>query len=707
MAQAPTITVTAPRAPSPMALLGKISKTLRRGEIALALGVVAILVVLILPMPTWLLDFSLAMSITFSVLILMVALFIQRPLEFSSFPTVLLIATMLRLSLNLASTRLILSHGHEGAAAAGHVIQAFGSFVMAGNFLIGVIVFIILVVVNFVVITKGSGRIAEVAARFSLDSMPGKQMAIDADLSAGLINEDAARKRRSELEDESNFYGAMDGASKFVRGDAVAGLIITAINIGAGIIIGVVQQGISFTEATQSYTLLTVGDGLVTQIPALVVSTAAGMLVAKAGVSGSTDKALFGQLSAYPAALGVASFLMLSLAVLPGIPTLPFLALSLVTGGAAWRLTDRREKVAAAESAAQQAKSAAVPAKEEPINTALQIDQLRLELGYGLLSLINSDHGTRLTDQVRALRRQLAAEIGFVMPSVRIQDNLQLAANTYVIRVKEIEAGRGDLRPNMLLVMDPRGGAITIPGEPTVEPTFGLPAQWVAEASREEATFRGYTAVEPQTVITTHLTEVIKDNMAELLSYAETQKLLDELDKSHQKLIADMVPSQISVGGIQRVLQNLLSERVSIRDLPTILEGISEACGYSRNVSVITEHVRARLARQISEQNTNESGIIPLVSLSPAWEQSFAEALTGQGDERHLSMPPSRLQEFIAAVRGNFERHAMGGETPVLLVSPAIRPYVRSIIERFRPITVVMSQSEVHPKAKIKTVGTL
>jgi len=706
MAQASTIVATAARAPSPKALLGKISATLKRGEIALALGVVGILVVLILPMPTWLLDMSLALSITFSVLVLMVALFIQRPLEFSSFPTVLLIATMLRLALNLASTRLILSHGHEGSAAAGHVIQAFGGFVMGGNFLIGVIVFTILVVVNFVVITKGSGRIAEVAARFSLDSMPGKQMAIDADLSAGLINEDTARKRRTDLEDESNFYGAMDGASKFVRGDAVAGLVITAINIGAGIVIGIVQKGISFSEATQSYTLLTVGDGLVTQIPALVVSTAAGMLVAKAGVSGSTDKALFGQLSAYPAALGVASFLMLSLAVLPGIPTLPFLALSALTGGAAWKLTERREKVAASEAAAQQAKAAA-PAKEEPIHTALQIDQLRLELGYGLLGLINSDHGMRLTDQVRALRRQLAAEIGFIMPSVRIQDNLQLPANTYVIRVKEIEAGRGDLRPNMLLVMDPRGGAITIPGEPTVEPTFGLPAQWVAEASREEATFRGYTAVEPQTVITTHLTEVIKDNMAELLSYAETQKLLDELDKSHQKLIADMVPSQISVGGIQRVLQNLLAERVSIRDLPTILEGISEACGYSRNVSVITEHVRARLARQISEQNTNENGIIPLVSLSPAWEQSFAEALTGQGDERHLSMPPSRLQEFIAAVRGSFERHAISGETPVLLVSPAIRPYVRSIIERFRPITVVMSQSEVHPKAKIKTVGTL
>ena len=706
MAEASTIAATAARAPSPMMLVGKLGALLRRGEIALALGVVSILVVLILPMPTWMLDISLALSITFSVLILMVALFIQRPLEFSSFPTVLLIATMLRLALNLASTRLILSHGHEGTAAAGHVIQAFGGFVMGGNFVIGVIVFIILVVVNFVVITKGSGRIAEVAARFSLDSMPGKQMAIDADLSAGLINEDTARRRRSELEDESNFYGAMDGASKFVRGDAVAGLIITAINICAGILIGVVQKGISFTDATQSYTLLTVGDGLVSQIPALIVSTAAGMLVSKAGVSGSTDKALFGQLSAYPAALGVASFLMLALALLPGVPTMPFLLLSALAGGGAWKATERQEKAAAAEAAAQQAKAAA-PVKEEPIQTALQLDQLRLELGYGLLGLINSDHGTRLTDQVRALRRQLAADMGFVMPSVRIQDNLQLPANTYVIRVKEIEAGRGDLRPNMLLVMDPRGGQISIPGEPTVEPTFGLPAQWVAETHREEATFRGYTAVEPQTVITTHLTEVIKDNMAELLSYAETQKLLDELDKSQQKLIADMVPSQISVGGIQRVLQNLLAERVSVRDLPTILEGISEACGYSRNVSVITEHVRARLARQISEQNTGESGFIPMISLSPVWEQSFAEALTGQGEERHLSMPPSRLQEFIGAVRTSFERHALMGETPVLLTSPAIRPYVRSIIERFRPITVVISQNEVHPKARIKTVGSI
>jgi flagellar biosynthesis protein FlhA len=692
-------------AAEPPSIFGRISQALRRGEIALALGVVCILIVLILPMPPWLLDFSLAISITLSILILMVALFIQKPLEFSTFPTVLLIATMLRLALNLASARIILAHGNEGVNAAGHVIAAFGNFVMSGNFIIGVIVFAILVVVNFVVITKGSGRIAEVAARFSLDSMPGRQLAIDADLSAGLIDEAAAKRRRAEIEAESNFFGSMDGASKFVRGDAVAGLIITFINIVAGIFIGVAQKNMSFTEATQTFTLLTVGDGLVSQIPALIVSTAAGMLVSKSGVAGSADKALFAQFSAYPAALGLASFLMLSLALLPGIPMLPFLALSALTGGAAWQLTKSQDKA----EAASVAEAAGVPAvaKEEPINAALQIDQLRLELGYGLLGLINSEKGQRLTDQIKSLRRQLAVEMGFIMPSVRIQDNLQLPANTYVLRVKEIEAGRGDLRPNMLLVMDPRGETITLPGEHTVEPTFGLPALWMSEGSREEATFRGYTVVEPQTVVTTHLTETIKDNMAELLSYAETQKLLDELDKSHQKLIADMIPTQIAIGGVQRVLQNLLAERVSIRDLPTILEGISEACGYSRNVSTITEHVRTRLARQISETHTSESGYIPLVTLSPQWEQSFAEAIVGQGDDKQLSMPPSRLQEFIAAVRQTFERLAISGDTPVLLTSPGARPYVRSIIERFRAATVVMSQNEIHPKARIKTLAQI
>ena len=684
-----------------------VSKILGRGDIILALCVVAILVVLILPLPKSLLDISLAFSITFSVLILMTALFVERPLQFNTFPTVLLLATMVRLSLNLASTRLILADGHLGTDAAGKVIEAFGGFVMGNNFVIGIIVFAILVIVNFIVITKGSGRIAEVSARFSLDAMPGKQMAIDADLSTGLIDEDEARTRRRELEEESSFFGAMDGAAKFVRGDAIAGILITFINIIGGMIIGVVQKDLSFAQAADTYTRLTVGDGLVTQIPALIVSTSAGLMVTKAGVTGRTDTALFGQLGRQPRALGLVAVLLVGLSVLPGIPMLPFLILSGITGITAWTVygRDRRRE----EEALRQLEEKTIdPAglAEEPITTALKIDYLRLELGYGLLSLISAPReDQRLTDQIKALRRQMASDVGFVMPSVRIQDNMQLPANNYVIRVKEIEAGRGDLRPNMLLSMDPRGEDITLPGEKTVEPTFGLPALWIEESNRDEALFRGFTVVDPATVITTHITEVIKDNMAELLSYAETQKLLDDLEKEHQKLIADMIPAQISLGGVQRVLQNLLTERISIRDMPTILEGISEACGNTRNVMMITEHVRARLARQISNMNSNDEGIIPLVSMSPQWEQAFAESLIGQGDDKQLSMQPTRLQEFITALRNTFERQAMMGEAPVLLTSPGIRPFVRSIIERFRPMTVVMSQNEVHPKVKIKTVG--
>ncbi|MHA1599511.1 MAG: flagellar biosynthesis protein FlhA [Alphaproteobacteria bacterium] len=682
-----------------------IYEQLKRGDIALALGIACILVVLILPMPSWMLDISLAVSMTLSVLILMTVLFINRPLDFSSFPTILLIATMLRLSLNMASTRLILSNGHEGPDAAGQVIEAFGNFVMGGNFVIGIIVFGILIIVNFVVITKGSGRIAEVSARFSLDAMPGKQMAIDADLSAGLIDESEARTRRKTLEDESNFFGSMDGAAKFVRGDAIAGLLITFINIIGGMIIGVAQQGLTFGEAAQNYTLLTVGDGLVTQIPAIIVSTGAGLLVSKSSAVGSADKAVFGQLSAYPRALGLSSFLMLALALLPGIPAMPFLMLAGVAGGFAWAAVRRGEVAAVAESKADEEAKEAVPAAEEPISNSLQLDNLRLELGYGLLPMISNQGGQRLTDQIKALRRQLAQEMGFVLPSVRIQDNLQLASNSYAVRIKEITAGQGELNPNMLLVMDPRGEKITLQGEETVEPTFGLPAMWVDPSAREESLFRGYTVVDPPTVITTHLTELVKDNMAELLSYAETQKLLDEMGEDHQKLIADLVPTLISVGGLQRVLQNLLGERVSIRDLPTILEGVAEACGYTRNVSNITEHVRARLSRQISSAQINEEGFIPMMTLSPQWEQAFAEAIVGDGDDRQLSMAPSRLQEFIKLVRTGFERHAMTGQTPVLLTSPGIRPYVRSIIERFRPSTVVMSQNEVHAKVQIKTLG--
>jgi flagellar biosynthesis protein FlhA len=688
-------------------VFGAISDYIRNGEVALAAGILAILVVLLLPLPPLLLDLALSFSITFSILILMTAIFIRKPLEFSSFPTVLLISTMLRVALNLAAARLILSHGSEGTAAAGNVIEAFGRLITQGNFVIGLIVFAILVIVNFIVITKGAGRIAEVAARFTLDAMPGKQMAVDADLSAGLITEAEARERRKQLEAESNFFGAMDGASKFVRGDAIAGLLIVAINIVGGIVIGVAQQGMSFADATQTFTLLTIGDGLVSQIPALIVSTAAGLMVAKAGVEGSSEKALFGQLSYYPQALGMAAFVMAVVAVLPGMPHLVFALLAAAAASLAY-LAWRGKETSRLETARSEAAARAeAPTPEEPISTALALDLLRVELGYGLLPLINDARGYRVTDQIKALRRQLASEMGFVMPSVRILDNMQLSPNEYVIRVKEVDSGRGELFPGQLLLMDPKGLTVDLPGTHTTEPAFGLPATWVDQSLREEASFRGYTVVDPGTVLTTHLTEVLKSHMAELLSYAETKKLLDDLPAEQKKLVEELVPSQIAITGVQRVLQALLTERVSIRDLPAILEGIAEALGHTKNVMLITEHVRARLSRQLCHQYLSAQGFLPIVALSPSWEQAFAEALTGQGDERQLAMAPSQLQSFIQVVRSRFEEASAQNEVPVLLTSPIVRPYVRSIIERFRPQTVVMSQNEIHTSVRLRTMGQI
>ncbi len=673
--------------------------------------------VLILPMPSFVLDMLLAISIGFAVMVLFTALFIEEPLDFSSFPTVLLLATMLRLALNLASTRLILADGHEGPDAAGQVIQAFGGFVMQGNFVIGMIVFTILVIVNFVVITKGSGRIAEVAARFSLDAMPGKQMAIDADLSAGLIDEAQARQRRTHLEEESAFFGAMDGAAKFVRGDAIAGILITAINLVGGLVIGVGQMGISVGDAAQSYTLLTVGDGLVSQIPALIVSMGAGLLVSKAGVGGRVDTALARQFGANPRTLQVTAGLLATLALLPGLPPLPFLALAGLSGGVAWArrrkaVRDDREGTENGTGTNDGAPARAGDGKgsapaEEAIGAQLAMDTLRLELGYGLLQLIKAGDATSLPDQVKALRRQLAHDLGFLMPPVRIQDNLQLPANTYVVRLKEMETARGEVRPTMLMVMDPQGRPITLPGEATQEPTFGLDAAWIGRQLRQTAQSQGLTIVEPSTVVTTHLTEVVKDNLPDLLSYALTQQLLGELAEPYQRLLGDLVPSRMSTGGIQRVLQGLLAERISIRDLPLILEALSDIAGSTQSTTVMIEYVRGKLARQISRDATSEAGYIPVLTLSPEWESAFADALVepGPGHERQLAMPPSELHRFVRAVREQFEQQAQKGELPVLVTTPTLRPYVRAMIERFRPATVILSQNEIHPKARIRTLG--
>jgi len=674
-----------------------------RGEVALAIGIAAVIVILILPVPAFLLDLFLAISITSSVLILMTSLLIKRPLEFTAFPTVLLVATLYRLGLNIASTRLILGHGHEGVHGAGKIIEAFGNLMMGGSFIIGLVVFAILVLVNFVVITKGSGRIAEVAARFTLDAMPGKQMAIDADLSAGLIDDTEAKKRRKELEQESTFFGAMDGASKFVKGDAVAGLVIVAINVIGGILIGVIQHKVPIGQAFSTYTIMTIGDGLVSQIPALIISIAAGFLVSKSGVEGSADKALVAQLAMNPISLGMVAASSGVIALIPGMPLIPFALISIATGLLAWRRSIRGQPPQAVEIAPVEQ----VEEVEEPIGQTLAIDEIKIELGYGLLGLINDLEGRRLTDQIKALRRTLAADFGFVMPSVRILDNMRLPSQGYCIRIKEMEAGSGEVRLGQLMAMDPRGGQVELPGEHMREPAFGLPATWIDENLREEATFRGYTIVDPATVLTTHLTEILKENMPDLLSYAEVQKLLKELPAEQKKLADDLIPSVVTATTVQRVLQALLRERISIRDLPAILEGIGEAAPHTASVTNLVEQVRTRLARQICFANRGDDGALPIVTLSPEWEYAFADALVGQGEEKQLALPPSRLQEFIRAVRDTFERAALSGETPVLLTSPTIRPYVRSIIERFRGQTPVMSQNEIHPRARLKTVGTI
>ncbi len=684
-----------------------LTRMLARGEYALGLGVMALVIMLIVPIPAFLLDFLLSISITLSVLILMTALLIQKPLEFSAFPTVLLLATLLRLALNIATTRLILSHGHQGAAAAGSIIKAFGGFVMQGNFVIGVVVFVILVIVNFVVITKGSGRIAEVAARFTLDAMPGKQMAIDADLSAGLINEDQARSRRRELEGESNFFGAMDGASKFVRGDAVAGILITFINVIGGMIIGVAQQGISFQDAANSYTTLTVGDGLVSQIPALIVSIAAGMLVSKAGVEGAADKAIGNQLLTNPRALAMVAAMALFAGLLPGMPKIPFGLLAAGAGWWAWRSFKAESDKAEADAQAKAEAARAKPAAETPIAESLAVDELKIELGFGLLGFINETTGRRLTDQVKAVRRQIASEFGFVVPQVRIVDNLELGSEEYRILVKEVVAGRGRLRPQMYLAMDGGGGGPALTGERVTEPVFGLPATWIDESQKENAAVRGYTLVDAATVLTTHFTELVRENMAELLTFSGVKQLVDDLPKPQKSLLDDITPSQITFSGVQRVLQNLLRERISIRDLGTILEAIAEATASNTDLLTVTEHVRARLARQLCNAHVDAQGALPVMALSPNWEQTFAEALIGSGTERQLALEPSRLHAFVADLRNAFERAAQAGDNPVLLTSAAVRPYVRSLVERFRPQTIVMSQNEIHPKARLRSAGAV
>ena len=689
----------------------------RQQDVLLAMAVIGLIVMFFVPLPAPFLDVMIATNITLGLLILLTVMFVKRALEFTSFPMLLLVTTTFRLALNVASTRLILENGHTTAAAAGHIIEAFGKVIMGGNFVIGLVIFTVLILVNFIVITKGSGRIAEVAARFTLDSLPGKQMAIDADLNAGLINEDQARTRRSELEQETGFFGAMDGASKFVRGDAIAGLIITGINVAVGIIVGTMQHGMTVADAANRYLVMTVGDGLVAYIPALTISIASGMLVAKSGTTQGAGTVVFNQMATSPRALFATSGLLFVISLLPDMPIFPFWLLSGAIGAAGWYALQTQRRLAAiptaeqaAETAAAQA-AAAAPPPEQPLASLLHVDTLRLELGYGLLNLIDESKGGRLTEQIKATRRQLARDLGFVIPSVRIQDNLQLKPGDYQIFIKETKAGGGTLEPGMLLAMDPSGGsAPVIDGRDTIEPTFGLPARWINDSQRENAQFNGYTVVDNANVVVTHLTEIVKDNLADLLTRAELDKLLDELRGTFGKLIDELVPEKISKPVLQKVLQNLLRERVSIRDLPGILEALAEVVPGMRNLTLLTEHVRGRIGRQLTAQHVGADGVLPIIALSPAWEREFSDAIISgdkDGTERQLAMAPDKIQSFLRNTSDTFTRQFNSGISPILLTSPIARPFARLLIERSLPTVSVLSQTEISPKAKLRTVATV
>jgi len=680
------------------------------GEMMIPLALVGVVIVMVLPLPSLLIDLLLAVSISLALIILMVSMYTQNSLDFSTFPSVLLVVTLFRLALNVASTRLILLHGNEGPSAAGHVIQAFGNFVVGGNYVVGVVVFLILVVINFAVITKGAGRIAEVAARFTLDAMPGKQLAIDADLNSGLITERDARARRRAIEDEADFYGAMDGASKFVRGDAVAGLVITAINIVGGFFIGVVQLGTDWQTAAQTYTILTIGDGLVSQLPALLISTAAGIIVTRATSGSDLGTEVTGQLFMNPKVLWLVSGLLGAFALLPGLPFLPFVVMALATGGLA-------SAGGVSPVDALKAGEPGVPAvrpKEDRPETALSLDLMELEVGFELVPLVdgklgNVGEGTGdLVERIKTLRRQLALEMGFIVPPIHIRDNLQLKPNAYVILLKGIEVARGEVRAGSHLAINPGGASEgTVPGVPTKEPAFGLDALWIASQDRERAQLAGYTVVDGGTVIITHLTEVVRQHAHELLGRQEVQLLLDHLAKTRPKVVEELVPQQLTVGGVQKVLQTLLREGVSIRDLGTVLETLADWTPRTKDVEVLTEHVRHALGRSITKKLLAPDGALALVTLAAPTERALLEALTRADDGTALALEPGRAQRLLARLGEAVERMTMQQAPPVLLCSVALRPHLRKLVERYLPTLAVIAPPEIAPDARIRSLGVV
>ena len=683
-----------------------LERLLKSSDLLVAVGLVAILAVMVVPLPRFLLDILLSLGIAFSIILLLTSVYATRALDFSIFPSLLLITTLFRLSLNVATTRVILLRGaDEGTMAAGQVIHSFGEFVVGGNYAVGIVLFIILVIINFIVITKGAGRVAEVAARFTLDAMPGKQMSIDADLNAGLINEEEARRRRSEIAKEADFYGAMDGASKFVRGDAIAGILIVIVNIIGGIIIGTLQRGMDIGVAASTFTLLTIGDGLVTQIPALIVSTAAGIIVTRTATSTNFSQEVSKQLLMKPQALSATAGVMGFMALIPGLPFIPFMTLAFMIGGVSYSLSTTKKK----EEQKSQDKLAQDKIKPAPdkLENLLQVDTLELEVGYGLINIVDSDQNGDLLERISNIRKQFALDLGIIIPSLRIRDNLELKPGDYQVLLKGIQIGSGSLMVGNMLAMDPGNVSESIVGIPTKEPAFGLDAIWITPRQKDEATFAGYTVVDLSTVIATHLTELIRQNIHELLGRQELQLLLDTLKQNAPKVIEDLIPGLLPVSTILRILKSLLREGVSIRDLKTILETLADLAPLQKDPGLLTEGVRSALSRTITKKLVGPDGNLTLITLDKNIEETIAAGIIQTDQGHQLSIDP----EFVRALISNLNQKAieMGSETsqPVVLCSPLIRSHLKALIDRFIPNITVLSHNEITQNVTVKSFGTV
>lgn len=682
-----------------------VERLINQKDLLIAVGVVGILGMIIIPLPPALLDVFFATNISLSVVILLLTMYIKKPLDLSVFPSLLLITTLFRLSLNISSTRSILLHAY-----AGKIIDTFGKFVVGGNYVVGMVVFLIIVVIQFVVITNGAQRVAEVAARFTLDAMPGKQMSIDADLNAGLIDEQEARRRREEISKEANFYGAMDGASKFVRGDAIAGIIITFINILAGVIIGVMQLGMTADEALKRYALLTVGDGLVAQIPALIISTATGILVTRASAESNLGVDLGEQFTSNPRILGLVSFILFGLALVPGLPKFPFFVLSLISGLASYGL-QREIKVKEEEEEKreleeeEERKKALPPEAEETVESFLQLDPMELEIGYSLIPIVDPDQGGELLSRITMVRKQIAVELGIIVPPIRIRDNVQLRPNTYQIKIRGVKVGEGEIMPGYYLAMNPGTAEKKISGIETKEPAFGLPALWIKEEDREEAELVGYTVVDPTSVISTHLTEIIKRYAHELLTREDVKRLIENVKKNYPAVVSELIPEVMTIGEVQKVLKNLLREQVSIRDMVTILETLGDYAPQVKDIDLLTEYVRVALSRSIVSKYLDEKGELWIITLDPELEKKISDSIQKTEEGSYLALDPRFAQQFLQSLSKEMERSSSTGHQPILVCAPNLRRYIKLFTERVLPNLVVLSYNEINTDINIKTVG--